>query len=274
MDKKKLAERLKEEALRKQRALMKTAGIKRKFVVLSGKGGVGKSIVTANLALAAASLGLKSKVGILDTDVHGPSIPRYLGIDYMELEVIDGKVYPVEGPMGIKVVSASFMLPQKETPIIWRGPLKIKFIRDMITEIEWGDIEVLFIDTPPGTGDELQGIVHYVSKITGGIVVTIPSDVSLHVVKRSVTFLEKMRIPALGVIENMSYIRCPDGSVHNVFGEGGEKTAAKLGLQLLARIPMSNILSDPIDPENNPYELSPDEEPMSVFREVMKKLLS
>ena len=272
-DRKKLAERMREDAIRKQKVLMITGRISHKYVILSGKGGVGKSVVTANLALAMASLDYKGKVGILDTDVHGPSIPRYLGIDDQELTVVNDVIKPIEGPLGVKVVSASALLPQKETPIIWRGPLKVKFVRDMLIEIDWGDTDILLLDTPPGTGDELQAIVTYVNKITGGIVVTIPSDVSLHVVKRSVIFLRKTGVPPIGVVENMSFVRCPDGSVHNVFGVGGERVSNELGVPLIARIPISQVLSDPIDPDNNPYELNPDDEPMNTFREVAVKLL-
>ncbi len=272
-NRRKLAQRLKEEAERKRAALMKTQSIRWKFIILSGKGGVGKSVVTANLAMALASLGYEGRVGILDTDVHGPSIPRYLGVEDRVLRVGDNGIEPVVGPLGIKIVSASSMLSQKETPVIWRGPLKTKFVRDMLVEINWGQIDALFLDTPPGTGDELQAIVNYVSKITGGIAVTIPSDVSLHVVKRSIGFLKKMNIPALGVIENMSYVLCPDGSVHKVFGEGGERISRYLGLPLLAKIPASSILAEPIEPDNNPYIMEPDKEPMRTFRAIAQRII-
>jgi len=151
--------------------------------------------------------------------------------------------------MGIKIVSASLMLQQKETPIIWRGPLKVKFVRDMLSEIDWSGIEVLLIDTPPGTGDELQAIVTYVNKITGGIVVTIPSDVSLHVVKRSIGFLNKMSVPTVGAIVNMSYVLCPDGSRHYVFGGGRERIENELGVPILAYVPVTGLLADPITPK-------------------------
>ncbi|MGC8675505.1 P-loop NTPase [Fervidicoccus sp.] len=269
------AEFLKKEAEMKALSIRKTSMIKYKFIVLSGKGGVGKSIVTANLGLAFSKLGFKGKIGILDADIHGPSIPRYLGYENAEVLTDGEKLYPVETKYGIKLMSASFFLKDKELPIIWRGPLKIKLIRDMITSTEWGNLDLLLIDTPPGTGDEIQGIVEYISKITGAVVVTIPSDVSLHVVKRAVTFLKTVNVPLKGIIENMSFVRCNDGSVKRPFGEGGAKVEKELGEKIIARIPMNPLLSNPIDDTNNPYEydnLNNNEVAIS-FMEAAKKLI-
>ena len=252
----------------------KVKRIKKKYVILSGKGGVGKSMVTANLAIASAMLGLQGKVGVLDIDIHGHSTPLYLGLEKTRLVMENGDILPAEGIFGIKVVSTAFMIEREDTPIIWRGPLKMKFIRDLLTRVRWGDLEVLFIDTPPGTGDELQAIVNTLDKLDGGIVVTTPADLSRHVVKRSVIFLEKRGVPAIGVIENMSYVVCPDGSVHDVFGEGGEKTAKELGLPLLARIPVVKELAEPPAEGKKPFIAeNPNSEVARIFLELAKKLL-
>lgn len=250
-----MAETLRREAELKAAALKNTSSIKYKFLILSGKGGVGKSIVTANLALAFSRIGFKGRVSILDGDIHGPSIPTYLNIEDAQLKYDESKIYPVIGPMGIKVMSSSFFLSKKELPIIWRGPLKIKFIRDMLAMVDWSGTEVLLIDTPPGTGDEIQGVVEHTSKLSGAVVVTTPSDVSIRVVKRAINFLNVMRIPLLGIIENMSYLKCPNGDIREVFGKGSEKTEKELGGKIIARIPLNPLLSNPINEASNPYEL-------------------
>lgn len=220
---------------------MKTQSIKKKIVVLSGKGGVGKSMVTANLALAFAVKGFK--VAIFDTDIHGGNLPIYLGMRNKRLVLKNGKVHPAEGPFGIKVVSSSFLLPKEDQPVIWRGPLKIKFIKDMLLDVEWGLVDIMIFDTPPGTGDELQGIAQNVNRIDGAIAVTTPTDLSIHILKRSIGFLKRMRIKPLGIVENMSYVKCPNGKIVKVFGES--KAEKVLGLPVLARIPLDRKLGVP-----------------------------
>lgn len=261
-------ERLMKEALARRQVLMKTQRIKHKIMVLSGKGGVGKSMVSANLAMAFASMGLR--VSIFDIDVHGGSLPTYLGMKNMRLILKDGKIYPAEGPLGIKVVSSSFLLPKEDQPVIWRGPLKIKFIRDMLRDVEWGDQDIMVIDTPPGTGDELQGIVQNVNRIDGAIAVTTPSDLSIHVLARSIGFLKRMRVPALGIIENMSYVKCPNGDKINIFGES--RAERVLGIPLLARIPMTIEFAEP---SQNPFlKGNLDSENARIFLGVSDKILN
>jgi len=262
-------ERLMREAMTRRMILMKTQKIKRKIMILSGKGGVGKSMVSANLALSLAKKGLRT--AIFDIDVHGGSLPIYLSLKNKRLVLKEGKLHPVIGPLGIKIVSVSFLLPKPDQPVIWRGPLKIKFIRDMLLDVEWGELDIMIIDTPPGTGDELQAIAQNVNRLDGGIAVTTPTDLSMHILKRSLGFLKKMRIPPLGIVENLSYVECPDGSKLKVFGESDPERA--LGIPLLARIPLSKEIAEP--PENGePYILrKPDSSIARIFDELSEKIL-
>lgn len=248
------AEMMRKEAEMKIKALKKTGEIPIKLVVLSGKGGVGKSVTTANLALAFSRLGYAGKVAVLDGDIHGPSIPIYLGIENSLLRAEGETIYPIEGPMGMKVMSISYFLSKQDLPIIWRGPLKMKFIRDMLASVDWGKAEILLIDTPPGTGDEIQSITEYVTKLSGAVVVTSPSDASINVVKRAVNFLKVKKIPLLGIIENFSYIKCPSGYEAKIMGEGGERIEKLLGGKIIARIPYDPLLSTSIQDFGNPYE--------------------
>ncbi|MEM0021865.1 MAG: P-loop NTPase [Fervidicoccaceae archaeon] len=249
------AEMMRKEAEMKIKALRKTAEIPIKIVVLSGKGGVGKSVTTANLALAFSRIGYRGKVSILDGDIHGPSIPIYLGMDSLQLGVDGETIIPAEGPMGVKVVSASYFLSKPDLPIIWRGPLKMKFIRDMLASVAWGNTEILLIDTPPGTGDEIQSVTEYVSKMSGAVVVTSPSDASINVVRRAVTFLRIKKIPLLGIVENFSYIKCPSGEERRIMGEGGKKVEELLGGKIIAEVPYDPLLASPLADIGNPYEL-------------------
>jgi len=180
--------------------------IKQKLVVLSGKGGVGKSTVTANLAMALASRGHEGRVGVLDADITGPTIPKMLGVRGLRLDVGQPGILPARGPLGIRVVSMDFLLPSDETPVIWRGPLKSMAIRQFLSEVMWGHLDFLLVDLPPGTGDEALTVMQSIPNIGGVVIVTIPSEVSQLVVKKAVTFTgqqkiaEELRVPFLGKI--------------------------------------------------------------------------
>ena len=152
--------------------------IKHKIAIISGKGGVGKSTVAANLAMAFAMHGYKNKVGILDVDIHGPCIPKLLGVKGEKCKTTSNGVLPVEGPQGIKVVSMDFLVQDQETPIIWRGPLKMQVIKQFLSDFMWDELEFLFIDAPPGTGDEPLTVMQVLPDMDGTIIVTIPSEVS------------------------------------------------------------------------------------------------
>ncbi len=216
-------------------------GIKRKIVVLSGKGGVGKSTVAANLALAFAEKYPKGKVGIADLDFSGPNIPKILGVENKRLEAPeDEKFHPITGPMGLKVVSMAFFLDSPSTPVIWRGPLKIKALRQFLTDFFWGDLEVLVFDMPPGTGDEAISIMQMIPDMDGVVIVTTPQEVSLLDTGKSLVMSRKMDRPVIGIIENMSSFVCPScGEKHALFGEGGgAKMAQEFGTELLGQIPL------------------------------------
>lgn len=226
-----------------QRLKLKMSRIKRKIAVISGKGGVGKSTVTVNLAMAFAMHGYANRVGILDADITGPCVPKMLGLHGQRLPASPAGIFPALGPLRIKVVSMDFLLPSEESPVIWRGPLKMRAISQFLSDIVWGELDFLFIDLPPGTGDEPLSIMQLIPEMDGVVIVTIASEVSQIVVKKAVTFSRKLGIPVIGVIENMSGFVCPKcGAEIDIFKVGGgKKIAEDLSVPFLGRIP--------IDPE-------------------------
>jgi ATP-binding protein involved in chromosome partitioning len=234
-------ERKRAEAERDQRLKMKMSKIKHKIAVISGKGGVGKSTVTVNLATTFALQGHPNKVGILDADIHGPCVPKRLGLKGQKLVGGPaGIIFPVADQHGIKVASMDFLLPSDEAPVIWRGPLKMRVIQQFLSDIAWGNLDFLFIDLPPGTGDEPLSVMQLIPDIDGVIIVTIPSEVSQAVVKKAVTFAKQLGIPIIGIIENMSGFVCPKcGAEIDIFKAGGGKKIAKeLSIEYLGKIPI------------------------------------
>jgi len=234
-----VARRMKAIQEQQRMIVQKMDRIKYKIGVLSSKGGVGKSFVTASLAAALAVKG--RKVAVLDADIHGPSIPRMLGLPAGMglLARPDGSIVPAEVPPGIKVVSVGLMLPTEDTPLIWRGPLKTSALRELLAYTDWGELDYLLIDLPPGTGDEQLTIAQLIPKLTGFLLVTIPSEVSKVVVKKAAAFAKRLNVPVIGVIENMSYFECPDGSIHYIFGRGAaEEIARDYGIPYLGDIPI------------------------------------
>lgn len=176
--------------------------IKHKIMVLSGKGGVGKSTVSTGLALALAQQGLK--VGILDIDITGPNVPKMMGLDGRRLHVESGRIHPAQGHLGVKVISMAFLLDNEDTPVVWRGPIKLGAIQQFIGDVEWGDLDYLIIDFPPGTSDEPLTVAQSLPDIDGMVIVTTPQDVALLDSRKSITFSESLKVPVLGVVENMS----------------------------------------------------------------------
>ncbi len=187
----------------------KMANVKHKIAIISGKGGVGKTLVTVNLAAALAAKGRKGKVGILDADLTGPCVPKMLGLKGHKMELGPAGIMPARGSEDIAVVSMDFLLPGGDSPVIWRGPLKMGAIRQFLGEVAWGDLNYLLIDLPPGTGDESLSVLQLLPELDGVIIVTIPSEVSQAVVKKAVTFARQMNVPILGIVENMSGLVCP-----------------------------------------------------------------
>ena len=219
----------------------KMSKIKHKVAVISGKGGVGKSTVTVNLAAAFAVQGHLDKVGVLDADIHGPCVPKMLGLKGQKLiGGPAGTIFPVTGQYGLKVVSMDFLLPNDEAPVIWRGPLKMRVIQQFLSDIMWGALDFLLIDLPPGTGDEPLSVMQLIPDIDGVIIVTMPSEVSQAVVKKAVTFAKQLGVPVIGIIENMSGFVCPEcGAQLDIFKTGGgKKIASDLSVPYLGKIPI------------------------------------
>jgi Mrp family chromosome partitioning ATPase len=211
--------------------------IRRKILVMSNKGGVGKSTVAVNLALGLVHKGMR--VGLLDIDVHGPSIPKMLGIEQMPMVGNGGRIQPVLYGFNLKVVSMAFLLRDRESPVIWRGPLKMGAIKQFLEEVDWGELDFLIIDSPPGTGDEPLSIAQLIKDIDGVIVVTTPQEVALLDSRKAVNFARKLNVPVLGILENMSGFVCPHcGKSTDLFKTGGgEKAAREMKVAFLGKVP-------------------------------------
>jgi ATP-binding protein involved in chromosome partitioning len=264
----------KEKYEEEQRLKLKMSRIKCKIAVISGKGGVGKSTVTVNLAMAFAVHGYANHVGILDADITGPCVPKMLGLHGQRLPVSPAGISPALGPMGIKVVSMDFLLPSDESPVIWRGPLKMRAISQFLSDIVWGELEFLFIDLPPGTGDEPLSIMQLIPEMDGVVTVTVASEVSQFVVKKAVTFSRQLGIPIIGVIENMSGFVCPKcGTDIDIFKVGGgKKMADDLSVPFLGRIPIDPEICR--DSDNGvPFITEHFDSPATkAFTEIVKKI--
>ncbi len=246
--------------------------IKHKIAVISGKGGVGKSTVTVNLAAAFALHG--KKVGILDADIHGPSVPRLLGLTGQQVKVGPPGAFPVTGPLDIKVVSIDFFLSEESTPTIWRGPLKMTAIRQLLSDIVWGELDVLLIDLPPGTGDEPLSVAQLLPEMDGVVIVTMPSDLSRSVVEKAITFARRLNMPIAGIVENMSGFVCPHcGYKIDIFQSGGgEKMAKETGVPFLGSIPIDPQVSTDSD-KGSPFVIAhPDSSASKAFVDIVKKV--
>jgi len=213
--------------------------VKNKIVVLSGKGGVGKSTISANLAQFLSEKG--KKVGILDSDIHGPSIPKILGLEEEKVAGSDKGIFPIKTENGLKIMSMAYLIPDKDAPVIWRGPMKMGALRQLLGGVVWEDLDYLIIDLPPGTGDEPLSIAQLIPDITGVIIVTTPQDVALVSVRKSINFVKKMNLKIIGVVENMSGFSCPHcGKKVDIFKTGGGKKAAEdFNIPYLGAIPLN-----------------------------------
>jgi len=213
--------------------------IDRKILVLSGKGGVGKSTVAVNLAVALAMEGWRT--GLLDVDFHGPSVPTLLNMQGGLFKAADGDgMLPLESDYGIKVVSLGFALGHSDEAVIWRGPMKMGVIKQLLTDVQWGELDYLIVDFPPGTGDEPLSVAQLIPDSDGAVIVTTPQDLSLQDVRKSINFCRQLQIPVLGVLENMSGLICPHcHKLIDVFKSGGgEAMAREMGVPFLGRIPL------------------------------------
>lgn len=216
--------------------------IKHKIVVGSGKGGVGKSTVTVNLAAALQSRGYK--VGILDADITGPNIPKLLGIENVKLMAGPEGLQPADAS-GIKTVSMALLLKNRESPVVWRGPMKMAALKQFVSDVNWGDLDFLLVDLPPGTSDEPISAAQLISGLDGAIIVTTPQEVALLDSRKAVNMFLMMNVPMLGIIENMSGLICPHcGKMIDVFKTGGVENAAKeLDVPFLGAIPLDAEIS-------------------------------
>ncbi|MDD3777077.1 MAG: Mrp/NBP35 family ATP-binding protein [Actinomycetota bacterium] len=216
--------------------------VKRKFMVFSGKGGVGKTTVSVNLAYSLMAKG--NKVGLLDVDIHGPNVIKALGLDKEKLSGTGQKIKPLEAFNNLKVISTASFLETEDSPVIWRGPLKMKIIRQFLTDVDWGQLDYMIIDSPPGTGDEPLSIAQLMPGLTGGIVVTTPQQMATIDAKKSIRFAQQLKLPYIGVVENMSGFLCPHcGQRIDIFKTGGgQQIAEEMGVDFLGRIPYDPLV--------------------------------
>ncbi len=268
-------ERKRAAAEQEQRLRLKMSKIKHKIAVISGKGGVGKSTVTVNLAVAFALQGHTDKVGVLDADIHGPCVPKMLGLKGQKLiGGPAGMLFPVTGQHGLKVVSMDFLLPSDEAPVIWRGPLKMRVIQQFLSDIAWGELDFLFVDLPPGTGDEPLSVMQLIPDIDGVIIVTMPSEVSQAVVKKAISFAKQLGVPVIGIIENMSGFVCPEcGAALDIFKTGGGKRIAKdLSVPYLGKIPIDPAICVDSDRGIPFVAENPASPAVKAFAEIVMKI--
>lgn len=257
-----------EEEIKVSRTLAK---IKNRLLVFSGKGGVGKSTVAANLALAFASRGLK--VGLLDVDIHGPNLAKMLGVEDKQMDFSANRIRAVDVSGNLKLVSMSFLLQDPGIPVIWRGPMKMKAIQQFLGDVDWGELDWLVIDSPPGTGDEPLSIAQLIPA-TGAVVVTTPQEVSVMDSRKAVVFALKLNLKVLGIIENMSGMVCPHcGKRIDLFKEGGGyKASLELGVPFLGKIPIDPQIVISGD-EGKPFVASqPESEAGKAFINIVENI--
>ncbi|HWQ49497.1 MAG TPA: Mrp/NBP35 family ATP-binding protein [Methanosarcina sp.] len=212
--------------------------IKRKIMIMSGKGGVGKSTVAANLAAGLALRGYR--VGLLDCDIHGPTIPTIFGLESQRPDVNEEGILPISVFPNLSLMSVGFLLGDKDSPVIWRGPAKMGAIKQFLEDVIWGKLDFLIIDLPPGTGDEPLSVAQLIPNCDGSVLVTTPQDVALISVRKSIKFSEKLNVPIIGLVDNMHGLICPHcGKSIEVFGTGGvEKASKDFNIPILARLPI------------------------------------
>ncbi|RLE07117.1 ATP-binding protein [Candidatus Aerophobetes bacterium] len=227
--------------------------IKHKLIIISGKGGVGKSTVAVNLAYGLLFQG--KKVGILDVDIHGPSLAKMLGVEGRRLNASgENVIEPISITPSLKMVTIASLLESADTPVIWRGPLKMKLISQFLGDVNWGKLDYLVVDSPPGTGDEPLSVAQLIPGMDGAIIVTTPQEVALLDSRKSVGFAKALKIPVIGIIENMSGLICPHcgGKIELFKTGGGEKAAKDLGVPFLGRIPIEPDIVNSTD-EGRPF---------------------
>ncbi|WP_292060847.1 Mrp/NBP35 family ATP-binding protein [Mesorhizobium sp.] len=244
-------------------------GIDAIIAVASGKGGVGKSTTAVNLALGLAANGLK--VGVLDADIYGPSMPRLLDI-HGRPQTVDGKVLKPMQNYGLKVMSMGFLVDE-ETPMIWRGPMVMSALTQMLREVEWGPLDVLVVDMPPGTGDAQLTMAQQVP-LAGAVIVSTPQDLALIDARKGLNMFKKVDVPLLGIVENMSYFLAPDtGKRYDIFGHGGaRREAERLGVTFLGEVPLEMGIRESSDAGTPVVASKPDGAEAKIYRDIASKV--
>ncbi|PSJ56954.1 Mrp/NBP35 family ATP-binding protein [Kumtagia ephedrae] len=245
-------------------------GIEAIIAVASGKGGVGKSTTAVNLALGLAANGLK--VGLLDADIYGPSIPRLMNV-HGRPQTVDGKVLKPMENFGLKLMSMGFLVDE-ETPMIWRGPMVMSALTQMLREVEWGKLDVLVVDMPPGTGDAQLTMAQQVP-LAGAVIVSTPQDLALIDARKGLNMFKKVDVPLLGIVENMSYFLAPDtGKRYDIFGHGGaRKEAERLGVAFLGEVPLEMVIRETSDAGAPVVASDPDGPQAKIYRDIAAKVL-
>lgn len=248
-------------------------GITHKILVLSGKGGVGKTTVSVNVALTLAEKGFK--VGLLDTDLHGPNVAKMLGADNAQLISYDDGIEPFEVIKNLKVVSLSMAGHGPDTPVIWRGPLKIGVIKQFLADVNWGKLDYLVIDSPPGTGDEPLTVAQLIPELDGSIIVTTPQQVAILDSRKSINFSKQLNVKILGVVENMSGLICPHcGKEIPLFGkDGGKQAAEEMEVPFLGAIPLEQALMEAEDKGYHYITEKPESISSTAMREIVENTL-
>ena len=246
--------------------------VKHKIIVMSGKGGVGKSTIAVNIARGLAAKGYK--VGLMDTDIHGPNVAKMLNMEDQTLYQNDGGIEAPVSEENLKVVSLAMAGSDVDAPIVWRGPLKMGFIKQILADVNWGELDFMIVDSPPGTGDEPLSVCQLIPDIDGSVIVTTPQDVAVLDSRKSINFSKQLKVPVLGVIENMSGFVCPDcGATHNLFGHGGgEKASKELDVPFLGRLPIDQKVMEAQDKGRNIFLTNPESEAVRVLSAIVDRL--
>src|SRR5262245_21518283 len=252
-------------------ATLGVPGVEAIIAVASGKGGVGKSTTAVNLALGLAALGLK--VGILDADIYGPSLPKLLAIKERPQMLGGTRLKPITR-YGLTVMSIGFLIDE-ETPMIWRGPMVISALTQMLREVEWGALDVMVVDMPPGTGDAQLTMAQQVP-LKGAVIVSTPQDLALIDARRGISMFKRVSVPVLGVVENMSYFLCPEcGTRSDIFGHGGARhEAQRLGVPFLGEVPLDIAIREKSDAGLPVVATAPDSEHARIYRDIASKVLA
>ena len=251
-------------------ASTKYKGVKHTIMVMSGKGGVGKSTFSVNIAV---TLARKYRVGLIDADINGPDDPKLLGVTKEKLYTQDGGILPIDSPYGVKVISMAFLLPDEKTAVIWRGALRHKAVQQFLEDTIWDNIDYGILDFPPGTGDEALTVSQLVPQADGVVIVVTPQDLALLDAKKAINFAEQMHIRVLGIVENMSGFACPHcGEITDIFRSGGaEELARELNIPFLGKIPIFPEIVQNGDEGIPAVEAS--EKVREVYDKIAEKLL-